>query len=137
MCDSLWPQIMPANEDTPISILKQQAEYLSERTGGKILGMVELTNGSNYEIKKDLRNPIKRNEQDMCVRLVITVPAMGNVRYLLLSLLQNPMEPYPCYLKDELNDVDYPVKNIVEFVDNLKLVLQSAKMVMLLSNLTA
>ena len=55
--------------------------------------------------EKDLRTLIRRTEQDLCYKLYITATHMGGVRFLLLSMLQNPIEIYPCHLKDEVNEV--------------------------------
>lgn len=136
MCKSLWPEITTEREETPKDILQQQADFLSEKTGGKIIGNIEISDGSNFETERDLRSLIKRTEQDLCYQLYITANHMGGVRFLLLSMLQNPIEVFPCHLKDEVNEKEY--KNIEDmdgFTSALKEILQSPKITILLSNL--
>lgn len=136
MCESLWPDMTAKREETPKDILQEQVRLLSEKTDGKIVGNIEISDGNSFEIEKDLRTLIKRTEQDLCYQLYITVPHMGGVRFLLLSMLQNPIEIFPCHLKDEINEKEY--KNIGDmdsFVSTLKHILQSSKITTLLSNL--
>lgn len=136
MCKSLWPDITAKREETPKDILQQQANFLSENTNGKIVGNIEISEGSNFEIEKDLRALIRRTEQDLCYKLYITATHMGGVRFLLLSMLQNPIEIYPCHLKDEVNEVEYKdLENMDSFIARLKEILQSPKISTLLSNL--
>lgn len=79
---------------------------------------------------------IRRTEQDLCYQLYITATHMGGVRFLLLSMLQNPIEIYPCHLKDEVNEVEYKdLENMDSFIARLKEILQSPKISTLLSNL--
>lgn len=52
MCKSLWPDITAKREETPKDILQQQANFLSENTNGKIVGNIEISEGSNFEIEK-------------------------------------------------------------------------------------
>lgn len=135
MCKNLWPTIEANQKETPKNILKQQADYLSQNTEGKIVGEIEITNGGTYEMPTNLRTPQKRGDLELCVRLIITVPSMGNVRYLLVSMLQNPAQTYPCFLKDELNEIEYTITNLDTFIGSLKEILQSEKMKTLLSTI--
>ena len=92
MCKDLWPEIVASTDDSPKSILMQQAEYIGKKTEGRILGYVETTDGKYYETKKDMNNLIKRSENDLCHKLYIMVPEMNNVRFLIVSVLQNPFQ---------------------------------------------
>ena len=83
----------------------------------------------------NLRTPQRRGELELCVRLVVTVPSMGYVRYLLVSMLQNPVQTYPCLLKDELNETEYTITDLGTFIGRLKEILQSEKMKTLLSTI--
>lgn len=136
MCKNLWPDIKQLTTETPLTILKQQAEYLERSTEGKIVGCVETSEGSNYEYKRDLLNAPKKTNNDLCHQLFITVPSLGDVRFLLVSLLQNPIQPFPCHLKDEINEKEYnSIENNERFIAKLEEILKSEKIMILLSNL--
>lgn len=137
MCKNLWPEIKPEFEDSPKGILLKQIEYLNQNTNERIWGELVLTDGTNYEIQKSLKNDIVRNaEEDVCYKLYITARAKGNVRFLLVSVLQNPTQTYPCHLKDEINDIEYKdIENSVDFIEKLGYALRSEKVTTLLTNL--
>lgn len=136
MCKDLWPEIKNVENENPKSILTQQAKYIGEKTTGRISGYVETLDGNSYETKIDLNNIIERKDSDLCYRLYITVPELNNVRFLLVSILQNPFELFPCHIKDEVNDKEY--NNITDndnVINVLKEILQSEKISNLLSSL--
>lgn len=136
MCKSLWPEINIDGNDTPKSILVQQAKYIGENTNDRIKGYVETTDGSGYVAKIDLNNIIYRKSTDLCHKLYITVPEMNDVRFLLVSLLQNPLDLFPCHIKDEVNEKEYiKLKNNEEVIEALTEILQSDKISNLLSSL--
>lgn len=95
MCKNLWPDIKPENEDSPKGILLKQVEYLNQQMDEKIWGELVLTDGTNYETKKSLKNDVAGSTEDVCYKLYITAKAKGNVRFLLVSVLQKPTETYP------------------------------------------
>lgn len=136
MCKDLWPEIVASTDDSPKSILMQQAEYIGKKTEGRILGYVETTDGKYYETKKDMNNLIKRSENDLCHKLYIRVPDMNNVRFLIASVLQNPFQIFPCHIYDEVNEKEFNnISNNDKVIEILKSILQSEKMVTLLSSL--
>lgn len=136
MCKDLWPEIVASTDDSPKSILMQQAEYIGEKTNGKIVGYVETTDGRDYETKKDMNNLIKRSGNDLCHKLYIRVPDMNNVRFLIVSVLQNPFQTFPCHIYDEVNEKEHNnIPDNENVIETLKGVLQSEKMVTLLSSL--
>lgn len=136
MCKSLWPKINIDGNDNPKSILVQQAKYIGENTNDRIKGYVETTDGSGYVAKIDLNNIIDRKSTDLCHKLYITVPEMNDVRFLLVSLLQNPLDLFPCHIKDEVNEKEYnKLKNNEEVIEALTEILQSDKISNLLSSL--
>lgn len=136
MCKSLWPEINIDGNDNPKSILVQQAKYIGENTNDRIKGYVETTDGSGYVAKIDLNNIIDRKSTDLCHKLYITVPEMNDVRFLLVSLLQNPLDLFPCHIKDEVNEKEYnKLKNNEEVIEALTEILQSDKISNLLSSL--
>ncbi|MBP3471760.1 MAG: hypothetical protein J6K41_05980 [Paraprevotella sp.] len=136
MCDSLWPQIQPDYEDSPKGILQKQIEYLNQSANGQIWGELVLTDGTNYETKKSLKEDVGGSTDDVCHKLYITAKAKGNVRFLLVSVLQNPLETYPCHLKDEINDIEYrDIETSADFIEKLGSALQSEKVTTLLKNL--
>lgn len=136
MCKDLWPEIVASTDDSPKSILMQQAEYIGKKTNGKIVGYVETTDGRDYETKKDMNNLIKRSDSDLCHKLYIRVPDMNNVRFLIVSVLQNPFQTFPCHIYDEVNEKEHNnIPDNENVIETLKGVLQSEKMVTLLSSL--
>lgn len=136
MCENLWPKINIDGNDNPKSILVQQAKYIGENTNDRIKGYVETTDGSGYVAKIDLNNIIDRKSTDLCHKLYITVPEMNDVRFLLVSLLQNPLDLFPCHIKDEVNEKEYnKLKNNEEVIEALTEILQRDKISNLLSSL--
>ena len=136
MCKNLWPDIKPENEDSPKGILLKQVEYLNQQMDEKIWGELVLTDGTNYETKKSLKNDIAGGTEDVCYKLYITAKAKGNVRFLLVSVLQKPTETYPCHLKDEINEEEYNnIENPTDFIEKLGTALRSEKVTTLLRNL--
>ena len=81
MCKSLWPDITAKREETPKDILQQQANFLSENTNGKIVGNIEISEGSNFEIEKDLRTLIRRTEQDLCYKTLYYCDSHGGCSF--------------------------------------------------------
>lgn len=136
MCKNLWPEIKMNFEDSPKGILLKQIEYLNNNTQERIWGELVLTNGTDYETKKSLKNDIIPSVEDVCYKLYITARAKGNVRFLLVSVLQEPTKTYPCHLKDEINDIEYKdIENSTDFIKNLETALRSGKVTTLLANL--
>jgi len=136
MCNNLWPVIKTDGNDNPKSILVQQAKYIGENTDKRILGYVETTDGSDYVTKIDLNNIIVRKNTDLCYKLYITVPEMNDVKFLLVSLLQNPLDLFPCHIKDEVNEIEYNnLKDNDGVISALTEILHSDKISNLLSSL--
>ncbi len=136
MCKNLWPDIKTENGDSPKGILQKQVEYLNQQMDEKIWGELVLTDGTNYETKKSLKNDIVGSTEGVCHKLYITAKAKGNVRFLLVSVLQKPTETYPCHLKDEINEEEYTnIKNSTDFIEKLGTALRSEKVTTLLRNL--
>lgn len=136
MCKNLWPKIDTAKQENPKSVLQQQADFLYESSDHIIKGYVETSDGSNYESETDLLNLFEKKDNRLCHRLYITVPSMGDVRFLIVSLLQNAFETFPCTLKDEVNEIEYKdIKDIDGFISTLERILQSSKISNLLANL--
>lgn len=136
MCKNLWPKIDTAKQENPKSVLQQQADFLYESSDHIIKGYVETSDGSNYESETDLLNLLEKKGNRLCHRLYIIVPSMGDVRFLIVSLLQNAFETFPCTLKDEVNEIEYKdIKDIDGFISTLERILQSSKISNLLANL--
>lgn len=87
-----------------------------------------LTDDTNYETKKSLKNDVAGGTEDVCYKLYITAKAKGYVRFLLVSVLQKPTETYPCHLKDEINEEEYNnTKNSTDFIEKLGTALKKRK----------
>ena len=81
----LWPVISEFDvKTTPLSVLREQARLLGEKTGGKL--QAELV---TFPVESDLRH-----------NLEIVAPSLGGYRFLLLSIT-HPPELFPCLLNSE------------------------------------
>ena len=71
--------------DGPVrEIMKEQAELLAKKTGGRLVGSVELGSGPGRAIR---------------FRFMILVPALSNYRYELFYVIQAQLEPFPVQLQ--------------------------------------
>ena len=61
---------------------------------------------------------------------------MNDVKFLLVSLLQNPLDLFPCHIKDEVNEIEYNnLKDNDGVISALTEILHSDKISNLLSSL--
>ena len=83
--DDLWGELPDVEKiKTPFVILKEQAELLTEKTGGLLVGEVS----QNRSIGRD----------GFCHTLYIVTPSLNNYRYELLTI-NYEIELYPLRLK--------------------------------------
>ena len=116
---NLWPHEFKIDVQTPLTILRVQANLLSKVTRGILEGVVE-TETSNERVQH---------------RLVIVAPAYNGYRHTLFAVLHNPILPYPAevrarVLAEEVERIDstgidvyretvYPVANSDEQMQTL------------------
>ncbi|MFN8579287.1 MAG: hypothetical protein U0354_20870 [Candidatus Sericytochromatia bacterium] len=94
MKKDLWPEInLDSSGDTPLSILMEQANILSEKTRGLILGDV-LTNSKDKYIFHTF---------------YLVAPKLNNYRYSLIDVIHSVM-PYPTFIYDNNAKSDDTVK---------------------------
>lgn len=110
MVESFWAIPDVTNIRTPMSILREQATALTEQTKGKLVGVVEVHKGA---------------DEELYVQLDVSVPALNDYRYRLLTYNQ-PIELYPGSLFIG-NEGPRAVFNEAAFLTNIKSVLSSDK----------
>ncbi|MBX9679101.1 MAG: hypothetical protein K2X38_10090 [Gemmataceae bacterium] len=81
----LWPEDIKVDVQTPLSILRVQAENLGRLTRGVLQGEVESEEGDVY----------------FQHRLVVVAPAYGGYRHTILVALHKFHMPYPCEVRSE------------------------------------
>ncbi len=117
----LWPSdIGVATLVTPVSILREQAALLGEKTGNLV--QAEVKTSSNGQIVTHSFN--------------LVAPAMGNYRYRLLSATHN-VEVYPLTLNFDPTNSGMTVKTEQEFIEKLSNFLSSEKAVNIVKSLIA
>ncbi|MGB0560836.1 MAG: hypothetical protein ACPGVO_03420 [Spirulinaceae cyanobacterium] len=98
--ESLWGEI-PAPEDLPDlpkTILREQAEILTEATGGALIGEVSQRT---------------HNSQTFSAALSIKVPALNDYRFNVLTI-DYPIHLYPVTLQDQTGESQGHVCHTVE-----------------------
>jgi hypothetical protein len=119
MIESFWS--IPAVDEfrTPLAILREQANALTEQTGGLLVGSV----ASRPVAWTGIVPQLGTKKADLAIRLDIQVPALNNYSYGLMTYWQ-PVELYPGYLEHALDDA-LAVSDEAEFVEALKGILHS------------
>lgn len=79
---SLWPELKVKREKTPYAILTEQASYLAENTGGVVTASVTRQTITEGNVK---------------LSFFFVAPALGDYRYLLLTLWHDPVIVYPVH----------------------------------------
>lgn len=111
-------------QELPNSILKEQADRLSEKTGGVIYGKV--TNMKFYPQDKGI-------EYNLATVFEVVVPQLDNYNYTLLVIYSRPEKDYPVAITVGSNTIDdaekfrlkYTCRNRDEFIEALKSILSS------------
>ncbi|MDQ2732226.1 MAG: hypothetical protein M3Y56_11250 [Armatimonadota bacterium] len=107
--NSLWPiDLVPDSDpDVPLSILRQQADLLGEKTGGQVIADVEM--GSIMT--------------GVMLDFVLLAPSLQNYRYRLFKVI-HPLENYPLDLILLSGEVLHP-DTADEFRDELRSIFAS------------
>jgi hypothetical protein len=105
---------------TPISIMKEQAELLTSKTEGLLVG----------EIQPSINNEF------IVIRLFITVPALRNYRYSLLQYTQ-PITLYPGTMYWPTMGQSTQVSDEKTFLESLKAILSSPQTQQVIAGLLA
>ncbi len=112
------------SEELPNSILRGQADILSEKTGGVIYG--KTTNMKFHSQDKTV-------EYELATAFEIVVPQLDNYNYTLLIVYSKPEKDYPVAITVGSNIMDdaqkfrpaYVCENKEEFISALKEILSS------------
>ncbi len=111
MTDSLWGDL-PTGEDlrTPAAILREQAEHLSQATGGLLTGEVE----------------VKGDAASIHMDLWIIAPALNDYRYKLTEVRHNVLT-YPAAILSQDGHTWVSTANEGEFMTFIGEILSSAE----------
>jgi hypothetical protein len=110
MCpDSLWGDVESLEPiKTPISFLREQAQALTEKTKGVLLGDVSLTKELAF----------------FTIDLSIVAPSLGDYRYAVLTA-RHAMGLYPVHVDDNCNRISYKCDSEDVFLGVLAKILSS------------
>jgi hypothetical protein len=109
--ENYWPTDfgVPA-EVTPLTVLKEQATFLGERTKNLIEGRVQ--------------TKVEGEAMKFRHSLYLVVPTLGNYRYFLLSVTHNPTI-YPIEIFDATSERAIMARDFEEFKEKLREILSS------------
>jgi hypothetical protein len=116
-----WGEIVPAEERTPLAILREQAALL----GTKTKNLVEATVDTSV-------NPLARNE--FIHRFALVVPSLGNYKYELFRI-EHGVAIYPIHTSEPPPALGLETEQ--EFVDWLRRKLSSVETKRIIANLLA
>jgi hypothetical protein len=94
---NFWPDTVDMDSvKPPVLILREQAEFLTERTRGTVVGEVESLDEPADEAEEYLPDALDPKSRIMHVHtLYLVVPALQRYRYSLLSV-RHDFQSYPC-----------------------------------------
>lgn len=123
-------------EDLPNSILKDQADLLSNKTGGIIYGRV--TNNKFCPKQKNVK-------YNLATEFDIVVPLLDNYQYTLLVLYSIPEQDYPVAISvggnlvddAELFEPDFECQDMDSFIQAMKKIFSSDEVNQSISTLYA
>ncbi len=148
---SLWPKIEEASTvRTPASILREQADALSDVTDNILKGAVQHFPAFIYEIdtfKKRIMKDDSLGESRLAgFSLDIVAPKLNNYRFTILNIAYDPLSIYPVYLSSNiltkernLNDLPGATKfsSEAEFTEAFKKILRAERVKEIINNLMA
>ena len=118
--ENMWGEINdPVNQQTPTSILREQAAILSQMTKGVLIGSLE---------------PEPTNNNALVYNFAVTAPAINNHKFLILTV-QYSITIYPLTLTDRTTQVQRQCLNEEAFTANLKNILSSLQVKRVISAL--
>ncbi len=118
--ESYWPTDFGVEtEITPLTILKEQAVLLGERTKNVVKARVQTKLDEKMEVRHSL---------------YLIVPTLGNYRYFLLSVHHKP-EIYPIRIFDGTTDRELTAFSLDQFKEKLREILSSDRVRRIIGNL--
>ena len=124
--EDFWPPIDDAEDvNSPVVLLRKQADALTEKSGRRLRGRVSTaTIRLSYEALQALR--LDDNTDTFTHVFSIEVPALDDYRYTLFSVSQG-IEAYPVAYQQEEGREWRALSNVEEFTGWLKQTLSSEK----------
>jgi hypothetical protein len=117
MVESFWDIPAVGEVRTPIDVLREQADQLTQQTKGLLVGVTKTR-------ALDLIHKLT-DGTDLAISLEIQVPAMNNYEFSLLTYNQ-PVTAYPGRLVSRLQEDGVMINDEAMLVDTLKQILTSA-----------
>lgn len=121
----LWPRDFTTivDDPAPVVLLKQQAELLSGKTGGRVEGIVrESTVEGTFYASLYFRSPSLGD-------------SMYKVLHIALPVTLDPLHPFPLTVNDSCEPSETVVTDMEDFKEWLKSVLSSEKVGAIVGNL--
>jgi len=113
MTESFWAVPQAPTMRTPLSILREQAAALTQKTSGLLVGEVTTPKQSSAD-------------DELSIGLSIKVPALNNYVYHILNY-QQPIVLYPGTLRTRFDNDWHEVPDHQAFIDLLQKILSSAE----------
>lgn len=121
--ENLWGELPQFDSiRLPATILKEQAQVITDLTQGLLQGTVASDPGRN---------------NSLFTNLILVVPTLNNYKYTVLYTLTEPPLIYPLKLRSLVHDVSFDVESEVKFLQILKDILSSHETKMLILSLVA
>jgi hypothetical protein len=98
----LWPEIitLDSNLNPPIKILREQADFLKDKTQGIVLAEVRTLSDGEAWMEASMSGLVKGvHAQAIGHSFFLVAPNLGNYKYLLFRVIQ-PVEMYPLVIAD-------------------------------------
>lgn len=129
---SLWPKVESMAEDTPIRILKEQADLFNAQMKGLLRCTLE---------RQKKSESVYNRSYDYIASLNITIPALLDFRQELVRVKYLVVEAYPCEvincIEERYHNTTQKAQNVKDYMNILKSVLNSRKVINALQNMLA
>ena len=106
--EDLWPDFEFGSSMTPKEILLSQADFLSKKTSGVLIGEVHTCEPNDYLLYHTLKCPSVSNpdlNKPIGHVLYIRAPFFNDYRFEMLSITHYLLNMYPLQLNNVLNNV--------------------------------
>ena len=124
----LWPEMELKALPTPVTILKQQAVYLGQKTKNIVTAKIQ----SNID-ESDSLSLKGINNSKIQHRFLLVAPVLNNYTYQLFYITHEIENPYP--LTIFLEDEKISVKSEDEFIKNLEIIFSSTNTIKIIQTL--
>ena len=110
--EDLWPDFEFESSMTPKEILLTQADFLSKKTSGVLIGEVHTCEPNDYLLYHALKCPSVSNpdlNKPIGHVLYIRAPFFNDYRFEILSITHYLLNMYPLQLNNVLNNCYYTI----------------------------